>query len=71
VSFSVGGRLRVHDRFEELLEAGTWTAKYRADDGTIHEVATGCRDRQAAQNILNELERRLLSLCPEISVQRG
>ena len=41
-----------------VIESGTWTAKYRAADGTIHEVATGCRDKQAAQSILNELERR-------------
>lgn len=41
-----------------MIEAATCTAKYRAADGTIHEFATGCRDRQAAQSILNELERR-------------
>ena len=48
-----------HDGSERIVvEGGTYTAKYRAPDGTTHEVATGCRDRGAAQAVLNELERR-------------
>ncbi|QDT04210.1 site-specific tyrosine recombinase XerC [Rubripirellula lacrimiformis] len=39
-------------------EAATWTAKYRDGVGVIREVATGCRDRQAAAAILKELTDR-------------
>ena len=40
------------------IEAGTYTAKYRDGSGIVREVATGCRDKQAAQSVLRELERR-------------
>ena len=36
----------------------TYTAKYRDGQGIVREVSTGCRDKQAAQSILNDLERR-------------
>jgi len=39
-------------------EAATWTAKYRDGEGVVCEVATGCRDKQAAQAVLDELLRR-------------
>jgi integrase len=39
-------------------EAATWTAKYRDGEGVVCEVATGCRDKQAAQSVLDELMRR-------------
>lgn len=35
-----------------------WTAKYRDANGVINEVSTGCRDKQAAQNVLNQLASR-------------
>src|SRR6056297_3918376 len=41
-----GDRIRV--------EADTWTAKYRDGEGIIREVATGCRDKQAAAAVLKE-----------------
>ncbi len=40
------------------VEAATWTAKYRDGEGVVCEVATGCRDKQAAQSVLDELLRR-------------
>ena len=40
------------------VEAATWTAKYRDGEGFICEIATGCRDKQAAQSVLDELLRR-------------
>lgn len=36
-------------------EAATWTVKYRDGDGVIREVATGCRDKQAAMAVMNDL----------------
>tara|TARA_R110002073_G_scaffold333405_1_gene520996 strand:+ start:142036 stop:143634 length:1599 start_codon:yes stop_codon:yes gene_type:complete len=36
-------------------ESSTYTAKYRDGEGIIREVATGCRDKQAAQKKLNDL----------------
>lgn len=39
-------------------EAATWTAKYRDGEGVICEVATGCRDKQAALSVLNDLTTR-------------
>ncbi len=36
----------------------TYTAKYRDGQNHVQEVATGCRDEQAARSILNELETR-------------
>jgi integrase len=41
-----------------VLETGRWLAKYRDASGAIREIATGCRDRSAAQTILTGLERR-------------
>ena len=45
------GRLRVRD------EAATYTAKYRDADGVVREVATGCRDADAAKAKLADLMR--------------
>ncbi len=53
-------------RTAELTEAGdrikteakTWTAKYRDGEGIVREVATGCRDKDAAMSRLQELTRR-------------
>jgi hypothetical protein len=39
-------------------EAATWTAKYRDGEGVVREVATGCRDKQAAQAVLKDLMTR-------------
>ncbi|MCA9198890.1 MAG: hypothetical protein KDA87_15185, partial [Planctomycetales bacterium] len=41
-----------------IVEAKTWTAKYRDGNGIIVEFATGCRDKQAAQAVLNDLVQR-------------
>jgi len=43
------GSLRVR------TEAGTFTAKYRDGSGVVREVATGCKSKDAAQSVLNEL----------------
>ena len=40
------------------VDSGKWLAKYRDGSGVIREVATGCRDRGAAQTMLTDLERR-------------
>ena len=40
------------------VEAGTYTAKYRDGSGTVCKVATGCRDKTAAESVLAKLERR-------------
>ena len=47
------GELRI------VIEARTFTAKYRDAAGVIHEVATGCRDEMAARSVLGELVRRV------------
>ena len=39
-------------------EAVTFIAKYRDGSGIVREVATGCRDEDAARSILRDLERR-------------
>ncbi len=39
-------------------EAATFTAKYRDGRGIVQEVATGCRDKTAAQAVLRELTAR-------------
>ncbi len=36
-------------------ETGTYLAKYRDGDGVVCEVSTGCRDKQAALAVLNDL----------------
>src|SRR5579872_6262704 len=41
-----------------LIEAKTFTAKYRDGSGIVVETATGCRDETAARRVLGELERR-------------
>ncbi|NOY29646.1 MAG: hypothetical protein GXP28_05555 [Planctomycetes bacterium] len=46
------GSLRVR------TEAGTYTAKYRDGSGVVCEVATGCRSKDAALSVLNELTGR-------------
>ena len=40
------------------VEASTYTAKYRDGSGVVREVATGCRKKDSAQAILNELVER-------------
>ncbi len=40
------------------VESRTYTAKYRDGEGIIREQATGCRNKQAAQSILADLEKR-------------
>jgi len=47
-----GGSLRIR------TEAGTYTAKYRDGSGVVCEVATGCRSKDAALSVLNELTGR-------------
>ncbi len=39
-------------------EAATWTAKYRDGEGVVCEVATGCKNKQAASSVLAELTER-------------
>ena len=41
-----------------LIEASTYTAKYRDGRGMVREIATGCRDETAARSVLGDLERR-------------
>ncbi len=41
-----------------LIVAGTYTAKYRDGSGLIRKVATGCRDKTAAESVLKGLEIR-------------
>ena len=41
-----------------VVESGRWLAKYRDGSGVIREVATGCKDKSAAQAVLTRLERR-------------
>ena len=41
-----------------VIEAGTYTAKYRDGSGVVCETATGCRDADAARAVLGDLERR-------------
>ena len=38
-----------------LIEAGTFTAKYRDGSGVVREVSTGCRSEQAARGVLHGL----------------
>ncbi|EMI54687.1 integrase-recombinase protein [Rhodopirellula sallentina SM41] len=45
-------------------EASTYTAKYRDGEGIVREVATGCRDKQAAKTKLAEL----LSIADKVRV---
>ena len=41
-----------------LVEAGTYTAKYRDGSGVVREAATGCRIEQAARQVLADLVKR-------------
>ena len=41
-----------------VIEAKTYTAKYRTGAGLVVETSTGCRDETAARSVLGELERR-------------
>lgn len=41
-----------------LLEASTYTAKFRDGAGVVQEVATACRELDAARRVLGDLERR-------------
>jgi len=41
-----------------LIEAKTFTAKYRDGSGIVREVATGCRDETAARAVLGEMVKR-------------
>ncbi len=41
-----------------IVQSKTYTAKYRDADGVTREVATGCRDIQAARAVLQDLETR-------------
>ena len=45
-----------HDRL--LIQASTYTAKYRNGSGVLRKAATGCRTLDAAKAVLNELETR-------------
>jgi len=39
-------------------ESGTYVGRYRDGNGLVVEVSTGCRDKTAAQSVLNDLERQ-------------
>ena len=41
-----------------LIESRTWHAKYRTAAGPVRTVPTGCRQREAAAQVLADLERR-------------
>ncbi len=41
-----------------IVEAATFTAKFRDGSGVIRKVATGCRTREAAKQVLADLEAR-------------
>lgn len=47
-----------NDEIRVRIEAKTFTAKYRDGTGIVQEVATGCRDKTAAQAVLRELVAR-------------
>src|SRR6188768_2706156 len=46
------------DETRILVQATTYTAKYRDGSGRVREVATKCRDKTAAQQVLLTLEKR-------------
>jgi integrase len=52
VTASKDGQARI------LIEAKTYTAKYRDGGRIVREASTGCRDEQAARSVLADLERR-------------
>ncbi len=39
-------------------ESGTYVGRYRDGNGLVVEVSTGCRDKTAAESVLNDLERQ-------------
>ena len=41
-----------------IIQAKTFTAKYRDGSGRLQEVATGCKDETAAKRVLADLEKR-------------
>jgi len=41
-----------------LIQATTYSARYRDGAGIVRTVATGCRDEDAARSVLADLERR-------------
>ena len=41
-----------------IVEAATFTAKFRDGAGVVRKVATGCRTRDAAKQVLADLEAR-------------
>lgn len=41
-----------------VVSPKTYTAKYRDGDGVLREVATRCRDQQAARAVLQQLQIR-------------
>src|SRR5262245_9509046 len=49
-----------------VLVARTYLAKYRDGQGIVREMATGCRDEQAARAILADLERRAVRVKSKI-----
>lgn len=52
VTTGMDGSLRIK------TEASTYTAKFRNGEGRVCEVATGCRDRDAAKSVLSDLRKR-------------
>ena len=42
-----------------MIETSTYYAKYRDANNQVQYVSTGCRDEQAARNVLAELEKRV------------
>jgi integrase len=49
-----------------VVKARTYTAKFRDGSDTVREVATGCRDEQAARAILADFERRAVRVKAKI-----
>ena len=45
-----------------VMEAGTYTAKYRDGSGVVQEATTGCRDEQAARGVLHQFLARAESV---------
>jgi integrase len=42
-----------------VLEAGVYMARYRDQDGKLHQISTGCRSRDTAERVLREHERKV------------
>ncbi len=65
VRYKVRGRTRVsrlvvgEDGTERISEqSSTYIAKFKDGTGLVQEVSTGCRDKQAAFSVLDELMKR-------------